>query len=281
MRDVVNTEQEQSWNGPEGAYWADNQDRWDAVNSGFNQPLLDAAGFGPAGRVLDIGCGAGQTSRLAARRAGSGGRVLGIDLSAPMLDRARSSAAREGLDNVTFERADAQVHPFSPGAFDAAISRYGVMFFADPVAAFANIGGALRSGGRLAFVCPAEPEGNGWLAAMLTLREYLPIGDFGQPGRPGMFAFSEPDRVRAVLSEAGFTDVDTEHVEASGIWGRDAEDAADFLLATGPGRQLTGQVSAETAGRARAALIEHLTAYEERDGVSLPSTAWLVTAVHP
>ncbi|MDI3422513.1 class I SAM-dependent methyltransferase [Streptomyces luteolus] len=288
MRDVVNTEQEESWNGPEGAYWAQHQDRWDAINSGFNQPLLDAARFGADGQVLDIGCGAGQTSRLAARRA-EHGRVLGVDLSAPMLDRARASAAREGLGNVTFVRADAQVHPFSPGAFDAAVSRYGVTFFADPVAAFANIGGALRSGGRLAFVCPAEPEGNGWLGAMLSLREYLPVGEFGTPGLPGMFAFSDRDRVRAVLSEAGFTDVRTEHVEAYGTWGRDAADAADFMLQTGPGRHMTGQVSAEAAERARAALTDHLRGHEvrggDRDGepvgVRLRSTAWLVTAVRP
>ncbi|MDI3385050.1 methyltransferase domain-containing protein [Streptomyces sp. B-S-A8] len=279
--EIVNTDQEQAWNGPEGAYWVQNQDRWDAVNSGFNELLLDAAGFGPEGRVLDIGCGSGQTTRLAARRAARG-RVLGVDLSAPMLDRARASAAREGLDNVTFERADAQVHAFSPGAFDAAVSRYGVMFFADPVAAFANIGGALRPGGRLAFVCPAEPEGNGWLRAMLSLRDHLPVGDFAAPGRPGMFAFTDPDRARAVLTGAGFADVRTDPVEAYGTWGRDAQDAADFMLGTGPGRAMTAQVSAEAAARARTALTEHLRDHEkEGEGVRLLSTSWLVTGVRP
>ncbi|MFM9373328.1 class I SAM-dependent methyltransferase [Streptomyces sp. Da 82-17] len=277
MNDVVNTEQEEAWNGPEGAYWADNQARWDAVNSGFNELLLDAAAFGPEGRVLDIGCGAGQTSRLAARRAARG-RVLGVDLSGPMLDRARASARQEGLDNVTFERADAQVHAFPPGAFDAAVSRYGVMFFADPVAAFANIGRALRPGGRLAFVCPAEPEGNGWLAAMLSLQDLLPMGDFAVPGRTGMFAFSDPARARTVLTSAGFTDVRTEHVEAYGTWGRDAQDAADFMLATGPGRAMTSQVPAETTARARTTLTNHLRASENAEGVHLRSTAWLVTA---
>lgn len=280
MRDIVNTEQEQAWNGPEGTHWADHQSRWDAVNDGFNEPILDAAGITGPDRVLDIGCGSGRTTRLAARRAAQG-RALGIDLSAPMLERARASAVQEGIGNVTFERADAQVHAFPPASFDAALSRYGVMFFADPVAAFANIGGALRPGGRLAFVCPAEAARNGWVQAVESLRDLVPLGDYGKPGEPGMFSLAEPDRIRAVLSEAGFRDVAPERVEAYGTWGRDADDAAAFLLGTGPGRYLTSQLSPETLDRAVRTLTDHLRAHEDPDhggAVRLRSTAWLVTA---
>ncbi|MFI6685012.1 class I SAM-dependent methyltransferase [Streptomyces sp. NPDC050485] len=280
MRNVVNTEQAEAWNGYEGTYWADHQDRWDAVNAGFNQPLIDAAAIGPHDRVLDVGCGAGQTTRLAARAADQG-RVLGVDLSGPMLARARASAAQEGIGNAEFEQADAQVHPFDPGAFDAAISRYGVMFFADPVAAFTNIGGALRPGGRLAFICAAEPARNEWVAAMAVLREHLPVGEFGAPGQPGMFSLADPDRIREVLSAAGFADVTPRQVEAYGIWGRTAEDAAAFLMDSGPGRHLTAQVPVETAARAREALTERLRAHERHGSVRLRSTAWLVTAQRP
>ncbi|NBE55771.1 class I SAM-dependent methyltransferase [Streptomyces boluensis] len=283
MRNVVNTEQQEAWNGPEGKYWADHQARWDAVNDGFNERLLDAAGIGPGDRVLDIGCGNGHTSRLAARRA-DGGQVLGVDLSAPMLERARASAAQEGLDNVTFERADAQVHPFAPASFDSALSRYGVMFFGDPVAAFSNIGGALRPGGRLAFVCPADPERNGWVEAVMSLRAFVPVEEFGTPGQPGMFSLADPDRVRTVLTGAGFRDVETRRVETFGTWGRDGADAAEFLLGTGPGRHFTSQLSPETVDRARATLTEYMRAHEdpEHEGmVRLRSTASLVTAVRP
>lgn len=280
MSTIVNIEQAQAWNGYEGEYWACNQDRWDAVNRGFDEPLLDAAAIGEHDRVLDIGCGAGQTARLAAQRA-SGGRVLGVDLSAPMLERARLTAAREGAGNVSFDHADAQVHPFGTAGFDVAVSRFGVMFFGDPVEAFTNIGRALRPGGRLAFICAADARGNGWIQAMGALRDHLPLGEFGAPGGPGMFSLADPDRIRTVLSSAGFTDVSPVRVEAYGNWGRDAEDAAAFLLDTGPGRHLTDQVDQETRDRARGALVNHLRDHEEQGAVRLRGTAWLVTAGRP
>lgn len=280
MPNIVNTEQAQAWNGYEGANWARNQDRWDAVNGGFDEPLLAAAAIGERDRVLDVGCGAGKTARLAAGRAARG-RVLGVDLSVPMLERARVTAAREGIGNVTFDHTDAQVHPFEPAAFDVAVSRFGVMFFGDPVEAFTNIGRALRPGGRLAFICAADVGGNEWIQAMSVLRDHLPLGEFGAPGGPGMFSLADPDRIRTVLSSAGFVDVSPVGVEAYGDWGRDAEDAADFLLDSGPGRHLTDQVDQETRGAAREALVNRLRDHEERGAVRLRSTAWLVTAGRP
>ncbi|MFF6832783.1 class I SAM-dependent methyltransferase [Streptomyces sp. NPDC012438] len=281
MSGIVNTEQAQAWNGPEGVHWARHQDRWNAVNEGFDEPLLDAAGITGDGRVLDIGCGAGQTTRLAALRAPRGS-ALGLDLSGPMLAEARARAEREGVPHALFEQGDAQEHPFGAGAFDAAISRYGVMFFADPVAAFANIGRALRPGGRLAFVCPAEAALNEWAVAMTALRDLLPVGDFGSPGLPGMFSLADPDRIRRVLAAAGFTGVTTERVRAHGRWGRGAGDAADFLLGTGPGRHLTERADAETRARVRRTLEDRLRAHEAADGtVRLLSTCWLVTADRP
>ncbi|MFE0803880.1 class I SAM-dependent methyltransferase [Streptomyces sp. NPDC058812] len=281
MSEIVNTEQAQAWNGPEGAHWARNQDRWNAVNEGFNEPLLDAAGLTGGHRTLDIGCGSGQTTRLAALRTPRGG-ATGLDLSGPMLAEARSRAARDGVANVTFTQGDAQAHPFEPGSFDAAISRYGVMFFSDPEAAFRNIGRALRPGGRLAFVCPAEPSLNGWVTAMAVLREILPLGDFDTPGLPGMFSLASPDRIRAVLAAAGFSGVAVDPVEAYGAWGRGADDAAEFLLNTGPGRHFLSQVGTPAQVRARRALTDHLRGYEATDGtVRLRSTSWLVTADRP
>lgn len=281
MPDVVNTEQAKAWNGPEGTHWARNQDRWNAVNEGFDEPLLDAAGITSDHRVLDVGCGSGQTTRLAALRA-SRGHALGLDLSAPMLAEARSRAEREGITNVAFTQGDAQVHPLEAGAFDAAVSRYGVMFFADPVAAFRNVARALRPGGRLAFVCPADAELNDWVAAVTSLRDLLPVGDFGTPGLPGMFSLAVADRVRHVLTAAGFTGIALDQVHVDGAWGHGAEDATEFLLSSGPGRHLLEQADATTRARARRTLTDHLRDHLAADGtVRLRSTSWLVTADRP
>lgn len=281
MSDVVNTDQEAAWNGPEGAHWARSQDRWNAVNEGFNEPLLDAAGITSDHRVLDLGCGSGQTTRLAALRAPDG-RALGLDLSAPMLAEARSRAEREGIANVSFTQGDAQVHPLEEGTFDAAISRYGVMFFADPVAAFANIGRALRPGGRLAFVCPADAGLNGWVTAIESLRDFLPVGDFGKAGLPGMFSLAAPDRIHDILEAAGFTGIAIDRAQALGVWGTGVEDATDFLLGTGPGRHLLEQADEASRALAHRTLTDHLGGHLAADGtVRLRSTSWLVTAERP
>ncbi|MEV0598915.1 methyltransferase domain-containing protein [Streptomyces sp. NPDC050315] len=281
MPDIVNSEQAQAWNGPEGAHWARNQDRWNAVNEGFNEPLLDAAGITEDHRTLDLGCGSGQTTRLVALRAPQG-RVLGLDLSGPMLTEARARAEREGVANASFAQGDAQVYPFEAGTFDAAISRYGVMFFADPVAAFGNVGRALRPGGRLAFVCPADAMLNDWVAAVASLRDFLPVGDFGRAGLPGMFSLASPDRIRDVLTAAGFIGITVNQARAYGVWGRGAEDAAEFLLETGPGRSLMEQADTTARARARHILTDHLRDHEAADGtVRLCSTSWLVTADRP
>ncbi|MEU1891777.1 class I SAM-dependent methyltransferase [Streptomyces pristinaespiralis] len=279
MEHIVNTEQEQAWNGYEGTHWARNQDRWDAVNEGFDEMLLGAAAIGREDAVLDIGCGAGSTTRLAARRAADG-HATGVDLSRPMLERARESARAEHLGNVTFEHGDAQVHPLAGRGFDVAISRFGVMFFADPVAAFANIGGGLRTGGRAAFLV-AGGDGNEWIQALAGLRDVLPLGGFGATGGSGMFSLADPGRVREVLSAAGFTGLAVEPVEASGRWGRDAEDATAFLMGSGPGRHLLSQVDEATGALARRRLTDILRPYEKDGAVRLRSTAWLVTAVRP
>lgn len=280
MAHIVNTEQEQAWNGYEGAHWARHQDRWDAVNEGFNDILLTAAAIGRTDAVLDIGCGAGATTRLAARHAEEG-RATGVDLSRPMLERARASAHAEHIGNVTFEHGDAQVHPLAGRGFDVAVSRFGVMFFGDPAAAFANIGSGLRAGGRAAFVVAADGEGNEWIQALTGLRGLLPMGGFGVTGGPGMFSLADPDRIREVLTAGGFTRIAVERVEAYGRWGQDAEDATDFLLGSGPGRHLLHQVDEATGERARSELADILRRYEKDGAVRLRSVAWLVTAERP
>ncbi|MDX3229251.1 class I SAM-dependent methyltransferase [Streptomyces sp. ME19-01-6] len=278
MDQLANTAQAEAWNGYEGEQWARSQDRWDAVNDGFNQPLLDAAALADTARVLDVGCGAGRTTRLAARRARRGSAV-GLDLSGPMLGKARESALHEGVENVLFIQGDAQVHAFDAEGFDAVISRYGMTFFTDPVAAFANLHRALRPGGRLAFICAAEAEANEWLEALALLEGILPLGGFGKPGGPGMFSLTDPDRIRALVTAGGFAGVDVQRIEVPGKWGADAADGAAFLLDSGPGRHLLDQVGPQEQAQARQALTAALRRYEADGAVWLRSSSWLVTAV--
>jgi SAM-dependent methyltransferase len=277
MAAIVDTEQARAWNGYEGRHWANNQDRWDAINAGVNQPLFTAAAITANDRVLDIGCGNGYTTRRAARHAAHG-HATGIDLSEPMLERARAAAAEEPISNINFEQGDAQTCTFPNGAFDLAISRYGVMFFADPAVAFTNIGHAFRPGGRLTFICAADPNDSDWFRAVSALRDHLPVPEFG-PGGPGMFSLADPDQIRRVLTTAGFRDITTTAVQAEATWGRDAEDVANFLLHSGPGQFMLGNAAPATAAVARHALTEALRTYQQPGrALHLRSTAWLVTA---
>lgn len=243
--------------------------RYEVVCGGFNPALFAAAGIGPADRVLDIGCGYGATTRHAARLATTG-HVLGNDIAEPLLGRARAFAEGEGLRNVAFEAGDAQTRPFPTGGFDVAISRFGVMFFRDPVAAFANIRRALRDGGRLAFATVGPPDGNdlpGVIASATPARADAPP--------PDVHSLADPERIAAVLGEAGFAKVDTTSVETVIELGPDAESAAAFILAWGAFRGIVDEAGEQDA---RAALTGAARAFETPDGVRLRSTAWLVVA---
>ena len=158
---IINVDQARAWDGDSGAHWAEHAARYDASLREHNEHLQAGARISAHERVLDIGCGNGVSTRDAARTASSG-RAVGIDLSTAMLEVARSTAAREGVTNVEFVQADAQVYAFGAGTFDVAISRFGVMFFSDPTVAFANVFRALTPGGRLALVVWTEPESNEW-----------------------------------------------------------------------------------------------------------------------
>ena len=281
MEVIANVDQAAAWNGYEGEHWAANQARWDAVNGEFNEPLVAAAAIGDEHRVLDVGCGNGQTTLLAARRAARGSAV-GVDLSGPMLARARTTAAAEGITNVTFEQGDAQVHPFPASTFDVAISRFGIMFFSDPVAAFANIGRGLRPGGRLAFLSMQDLSRSEMFRVPITaIAPLVRPPDFSAGGGPGMFALADPGRVKEVLTAAGFEHVVVTGVERLACWGSDAGDSAGFFLESRPGHALLGDADADTVDRVRSALAEALRPYEQPGGVRLPLAAWLVTATRP
>ncbi|MFE0133069.1 class I SAM-dependent methyltransferase [Streptomyces sp. NPDC059037] len=275
---AASAEQAQAWNGDDGRHWVRHRERYEAMQRNFTPHLLRAAAIGTADRVLDIGCGAGATTRAAARDAGRG-HVLGVDLSKPLLAEARRLALEEGVGNVAFEEGDAQVHPFPDAAFDVAISRNGVMFFADPPAAFTNIARALRPGGRLAFSCWQEAAVNEWLVTLWTaITPYVEPPDMGASGQPGAFSLADPERVRQLLGGAGFTDIAVEPVAEPIHLGDDAEDVVGFVAGLGLIRDLLAQATEENARQALAALHTELAGHQGPDGIALGAAAWLVTA---
>ena len=273
-----NADQLREWDGEGGAFWAANAERFDASIAVHHGPLMQAAAIRRTDRVLDVGCGAGRVTRDAARAAASGS-ALGVDLSSKMLEVARQLAAAEGIANAYFEQADAQIHPFAAGTFDVAMSRHGVMFFGDPVAAFANIGRALRPGGRLALLTWQTVGANEWIreiATALAAGRQLPTPP---PTAPGPFALADPDRVRAILTDAGFAGVRLEPHPGPMYWGSTAADAERFVLGVA-GWMMQGL---DDAGRAKAIgdLRASLAAHETADGVLYDSATWIITARRP
>ncbi|MBE1491412.1 class I SAM-dependent methyltransferase [Plantactinospora soyae] len=278
MTHIVNTQQATAWNGPEGAHWAEQSGRDNAVNSALTTALLTAAEIGPGDHVVDIGCGTGESTRLAARHAVRG-RVLGIDLSAVMLEHARAAVAVAGLPNVVFEQADAQVHPLAEGQFDVAISQFGIMFFAEPVAGFGNIGRALRPGGGIAFLCPRDMAANAWYVVPLSALH----SRFGSGGLPEsqMFSLADPAHLTEVLTRAGFVDVRPQPLDLPMGFGASADAAAGFYLGSGPVRAVLERNPGLTSELAGDILVNALRPYESPDGVLIPGAHWLVTAGRP
>jgi SAM-dependent methyltransferase len=269
--DPSNADQRDSWDGPGGQFWAENADRMDAGLARYTEPFFAAAAIAPGERVLDVGCGNGFTSLEAARR---GARVLGLDLSAEMLEVARSRAA--GQPDVEFVQGDAQVYDFPAGGFDAVISRHGTMFFGDPPAAFANLARALRPGGRLALLVWRGLADNEWLREFLgalSVGGPLPVPP---PGAPGPMSLGDPDRLRALLTGAGFGDVRLEPVERPMWFGTDGADA--FARLPDQFGWLISSLPPWSRGRALNALHEVVCAHETEDGVLFGSAAWVVTA---
>jgi SAM-dependent methyltransferase len=273
--DPSNVEQLRAWDGDQGAYWAARADRFGEGIAGYHGQFLTAAAIDATANVLDIGCGSGQTTRDAARRA-SAGSALGVDLSSRMIELARGLAERERLANVTFQQADAQVHPFPEQRFDIAISRHGTMFFGDPPAAFTNIARAMRPGGRLILLTWQPQRRNQWHSTFRTAfaaGRKLPTPP---PDAPGPFSLSDPDRVRGLLTSAGFVDVRLHGLSEPRYFGRDVDDACQFIV--GQLAWMMDDLDADARAGAIDALRASLADHQTDRGVLYDSATWLVEA---
>jgi SAM-dependent methyltransferase len=280
--DDRNADQLAYWNGPAGERWRARQQDQDTLLAPIADLLMRRAAPSPGEVVIDVGCGCGSTTLELARRVAPGGRVLGVDISAPMLARARERApAGPGIE---FIEADATAYPFAPAAADLLFSRFGVMFFAQPRKSFANLRQGLRGGARLAFACWREPQHNPWL--MLPLEEacrHVPRPAPASPEEPGPFAFADERRVRDILVGAGFEAVSLEAIELSldvGI-GRGLDCAVETAIGIGPVTRALEDQPEELRSAAAASIRTALARYQSGNAVCLPGSIWLVTAKNP
>jgi SAM-dependent methyltransferase len=253
--------------------------RIDRILAAPGEAALEAAAPRPGEAALDVGCGAGASTLALARAVGAGGSVLAVDPAAALLARARERAAAAELAHVRFVEADAQVYAFEAGAFDLAFSRFGVMFFADPVAAFRNLVRALRPGGRLAFVCWQALDRNPWLGLPLAaVGRVVELPPRPSPEAPGPFAFADAARVRAILAAAGFEAFAAREICAPLPLGDTLEEAVTFALANGPSAAALREAGGDARERAVPELRAALAPHAASGGVRLPSAAWVFSA---
>jgi len=264
------------WNTTAGETWAQFNDQLDRQLEPLGLEAIRALAPARGERVLDIGCGCGQTTLELARRVGPTGVAVGVDISRPMLDVARNRASASDGAPASFLEFDAQTGALGQ-TFDAAFSRFGVMFFADPAVAFANIRRALKPGGRLAFVCWRAFADNPWMRAPFEAAQpFLPPSPPPDPTAPGPFAFADADRMRSILGDAGFSDIAIEPFDTT-IGGSDIDQTLALTFRVGPlGRALKDNPA--SAPLAVDAVRATLKRFETPRGVMMPAAVWIVQA---
>ncbi|HLZ06413.1 MAG TPA: methyltransferase domain-containing protein [Bradyrhizobium sp.] len=274
-----NTDQIAYWNGPNGQRWTDRQAEQDVLLAPVSKALFDRAAARVGERIIDVGCGCGSTSLALVGQVAPSGFVLGIDISGPMLARARERAPKGA--SVDFVQADATDYPFDPESFDVLVSRFGVMFFAEPAVSFANLRRALRPSGRLAFACWREPKENPWMMAPLqAIYQHVPKLPPVGPEDPGPFAFASEERVNRILAGAGYKAIAMEPVALSLdiAVGRGLDAAVKAAMQIGPGSRALEGHPPETRAAAAKSVKEMLTPYVRGESVALPGSIWIVTA---
>ena len=278
-----NAEQIAEWNGAMGQLWAEKQQEIDVVVALFGNAAMKSAAPQPGERVIDIGCGCGDTTIEIARIVGERGTVMGVDVSQPMLAVARSHATQAQCRNLEFRHADASEADL-PTDRDLLFSRFGVMFFSQPSLAFSHLRKSLRAGGRCVFVCWRTPRDNPWAMAPLSAARAAmgvtpPPAD---PYAPGPFAFADDERLRAILEDSGFDDVAFQRFDTSLTLGATPHDAAERALRVGPTSRFVREVGMEHLPKISDA-VEHafalLAAPDVR--VLLNGSTWIVSATNP
>jgi SAM-dependent methyltransferase len=272
-----NRDEAARWNEVSGPIWVEMQDVLNRMFAPFEAQLIEEAFPREGGRVLDIGCGAGATTLAMARRLGPTGICLGVDISAPLVAAAKARAAAEGLVSAAFVQADAQIYPFEPASFDAVISRFGVMFFDDSEAAFANIRRAARHGAKLTFVAWRSPAENPFMTtgsrAAAPLLANLPAPN---PEAPGQFAFANADKVRRILDASGYNDIEVRPIDVPSSVAEN--DLLAYATKLGPVGMALRDADERTRARTAEALRVAFVPYIENGAARYTAACWLVSA---
>jgi SAM-dependent methyltransferase len=271
--------QREYWDGEAGEHWSRFHQRYDELLGGFGRAAIDRAEPKPGERFVDIGCGAGATTLAVGRLVAPEGSVLGIDLSGPMLERARQRANDEHMTNVRFVKSDAASYPFEPGSVEGVVSRFGVMFFDDPVAAFGHARRALHPGGRLTFVCWQDVLANEWITVPgAAIVEHLPMPQLGDPGAPGLFALADREFLRSMLEQAGFAQIEIDSLVLPQRFGDDLDDAISFMVQTPIAALMLAGADPQQVDAVLGSVRDALEPHTRDDGVYLDGAAWLVAA---
>jgi ubiquinone/menaquinone biosynthesis C-methylase UbiE len=237
-------------------------------------------------RVLDVGCGFGDTAIKLARIVGDEGEVVGIDCCDAFLDLAGEDAAKAGLKNISFMRGDAEI-ALPEGEFDFVFARFGTMFFANPVAGLRNMRKALRPGGRMVHIVWRNRADNPWIsmAKDIVLRYLPPPGDDAQTCGPGPFSMSNPETVTTMMKAAGYDNIEFQRVDAPVFVGRSVDDAIDFQLALGPAGEVyreAGELAEQRRDEIREALAEAISRQKkEANDIIMDSSSWVISAINP
>ena len=259
-----------------GRVWVEHQALLDRIMAPIAEAVVDAAGPVNGERVLDVGCGSGATTFTAAWRTGPSGLSIGVDISPALVELARTRAGQEGLEGVDFLLADAQTHAFAK-PFDAIVSRFGVMFFPDPVAAFANLRRAIKPGGKLAFAAWRSPEENPLALVPLTAAApFLPETPKFEKDAPGRFAFADPERVRAILEASGWRGIQIAPLDATTPLSFD--ELMTMSLRVGPLNPVLKDADDGVRAKVRDAVAKALEPYVQDGVAQMTSACWLVTA---
>jgi ubiquinone/menaquinone biosynthesis C-methylase UbiE len=271
-----NQQQSELWNGPSGQAWVQSQQLMDQLLRPFEDLLLEATAAEPCQSLLDVGCGTGGTTLALARRLGSAVRCTGVDISEPMLELARARAEREATPPA-FIAADAQTHAFEPGSFDAIVSRFGIMFFDDPVQAFANLHTAAKPGARLLLVAWRSAAENPFMTtAERAAAPWLPELPSRRPDEPGQFAFADPDRVRQILKTSGWTNIELTPVDLP--CSMPERDLAPYVTRFGPVGRVLQKADAATRANLLDRIRDAMAPYVDEAEVRITCACWLIRA---
>lgn len=278
----ANVDQGAYWNDRAARTWVSLQKRLDAMLQPFGDAALAALAPRAGEHILDVGCGTGTTTLRLAEAVGPNGSVTGLDISRPMLAHAQARAAVTPEYNITFIAGDAQTEPMPQARFDAAFSRFGVMFFDDPAAAFARIGGAVKPGGRLAFVCWRDPGDNPWASEPPRLaRAYVELPPRPGPEEPGQFSFADSARVERLLGESGWSDISIERFDIDHLYAEDVDSAVERAFSMGPHTAAILAAPADAQEAFKADLRKHFATGSGQGEIRYPFSTWVVAARRP